>query len=137
MNLLYEYDLLIPVCPEVEGGLPVPRKPIELRISAEKVWAEKRGILTKDGMDLTLFLLNGINSIMQKLDQYIIEYAILKENSPSCGVNQIYNGTFSNKKIQGKGVFTHILQNKNIKVFNEYQVNDLKLLLQEKFDLFS
>jgi uncharacterized protein YbbK (DUF523 family) len=58
--------------------------------------------------------------------------AILTENSPSCGSQQIYDGSFSSSKITGVGVTTALLENNNIKVFNQYQLDDLELYLQSQ-----
>ena len=118
-NLVNFYNL-IPFCPEVEGGLKIPRDPSE--ISGEKVISIKGKDVTKNfnaGAFLAL-------SICKKMN---IKLAILKEESPSCGVNKIHNGTFKNILVNGIGVTTKKLLENNIKVINE---NDALKLLQEK-----
>ncbi|MCB0313913.1 MAG: DUF523 domain-containing protein, partial [Calditrichaeota bacterium] len=60
-----------------------------------------------------------------------IRMAILKESSPSCGSQLIYDGSFSGRKIKGSGVTTTLLENNRIKVFNEYQIEDAAIFLQQ------
>ena len=58
-----------------------------------------------------------------------VKYAVLKENSPSCGVNKIYDGTFQNNLKKGQGVTTQILLKQGIKVFNEKEIDKLVEIL--------
>ena len=61
-----------------------------------------------------------------------VKYAILKENSPSCGSNKIYDGSFTGKKVIGKGITTALLEKEGIKVFNEKQIDELINILTQK-----
>ena len=118
-NLVNFYNL-IPFCPEVEGGLKIPRDPSE--ISGDKVISIK-------GKDVTRNFNAGAFLALSICKQMNIKLAILKEESPSCGVNKIHDGTFKNVIINGRGVTTKKLIDNNIKVINE---NDALKLLQEK-----
>ena len=89
---------IIPVCPEVTGGLPVPRVPVELKNGRA---------INRNGEDVTDFFLKGVEIEMTKMQD--IDLAILQSRSPSCGCKQIYDGTFSKTLIDGKGMFAQAL----------------------------
>lgn len=116
---LMEYFDLVPFCPEVEGGLKIPRLKSEIRFG--RVINEKEKEVTKyfkKGAELAL-------NLCRYLD---IEIAILKENSPSCGLYHIYNGYFENHLIKGSGFTTTLLKQNGIRVLNE---NEIPLLIEE------
>lgn len=114
-KLKEKYDLVI-FCPEVEGGLPTPRNPSE-RIG-EKV-------LMNSGKDVTKNYSDGAHKALAICKYLDINLAILKERSPSCGVKQIYDGTFSNTLIDGQGYTTELLTKNGIKVISEDDINTL------------
>ena len=91
---------VIPVCPEVTGGMPTPRVPVELKDSKA---------INRDGEDVTEFFQRGVEKAMEKLDGQNIDLAILQPRSPSCGCKQIYDGTFTKTLIDGKGMFAQAL----------------------------
>ena len=114
-DLLEKYEL-VPFCPEVEGGLPTPRKPSERK--SDKV-------INNAGKDVTRNFQLGAEKALNICKYLNIKIAILKENSPSCGVNQIYDGNFKNKLIKGEGVTTELLRKNGIAVYNEKQIEEL------------
>ncbi|GAB4181002.1 MAG: DUF523 domain-containing protein [Calditrichia bacterium] len=129
-NIIDEFENLmdlIPVCPEVEGGLPVPRCPAELSCEISQILTTKQGIVNRDGVDVTGLFLNGIAVITDRVNLESVYLAILKENSPSCGVRYIYDGSFTGRKIKGHGIFTHLLQQMKIPVFSD---KELELAIQ-------
>ena len=89
---------VIPVCPEVAGGLPIPRVPVELKDGKA---------INRNGEDVTEFFCRGVEKEMSKMQD--IDLAILQPRSPSCGCKQIYDGTFSKTLIDGKGMFAQAL----------------------------
>lgn len=91
---------VIPVCPEVAGGLPTPRVPIELK--------DGRAI-NRDGEDVTDAFRKGAAISLAKVQEAGIDLAILQPRSPSCGSKQIYDGTFTKTLIDGKGMFAQAL----------------------------
>src|SRR5574344_2270211 len=91
---LLEKCELVPFCPEVEGGLPIPRDPSERK---------KDLVLTKDKKNVTRNFQKGAELALNICQYLGIHIAILTEYSPSCGVNQIHDGTFSNRLIAGSG----------------------------------
>ena len=114
-KLLEKYEL-VPFCPEVEGGLPIPRHPSEQR--GEQVINDIDEDVTDEferGADLALNICLYLK----------ITKAILKERSPSCGVHSIYDGTFSHKVIPGMGVTAALLKRKGIEVYSEDEIGSL------------
>ncbi|MGC8742171.1 MAG: DUF523 domain-containing protein [Candidatus Sumerlaeaceae bacterium] len=101
----------IPVCPEQLGGLPTPRPPAEIvGGSGEDVLEGGARVLTADGRDVTENFLRGAREVLRLAELVRPELIILKERSPSCGVRQIYDGTFSGTLRAGCGVTTALLR---------------------------
>jgi len=98
---------VIPVCPEVAGGLPVPRVPVEL---------EGGRAINRDGEDVTAFFQRGVEEEMKKMQG--IDLAILQPRSPSCGCKQIYDGSFTKALINGKGMFAQALADAGISMMD-------------------
>jgi len=114
---------IMSTCPEMAGGLPVPRIPAEInKGNAEAVLQGKSVILNKDGGDVTDAYLNGAEKTLALCMQYNIRVAILKEGSPSCGVVCVNDGSFSGHKIEGQGVTARLLSRHGISVFSEEQI---------------
>ncbi|MGM9858973.1 MAG: ECF transporter S component [Bacilli bacterium] len=122
LNELKKYYELVPVCPEVDGGLPTPRIPSE--ISNDKV-------INKEYEDNTSYFKKGAEIALSICKEQNITKALLKSNSPSCGSNKIYDGTFTSTLIDGDGVTAKLLKENQIKVFTE---NDIDELLPKKKD---
>lgn len=124
-NLIDKFDLLNElfdlylVCPEVDGGLSTPRNPSE--INGDLVYMNN---LT----DVTESFNKGANIALNTAINNNITIALLKDGSPSCGSKQIYDGTFSDKKIPGQGITTRLLLKHNIKIYNE---NEIDILIKE------
>lgn len=89
------------VCPEVMGGLPVPRVPSEI-VDGE--------VTSRDGRNVDREFRLGARLALEKAQRENVELVILQSRSPSCGVKQVYDGTFSGKKVPGQGVFAQLLQ---------------------------
>ena len=103
----------ITVCPEVSGGLSTPRDPSEI-ISIRPL-----KVINNKGKDVTNNFINGSYIEWEKIKKEEIICAILKERSPSCGVLNRYDGTFTSTIIKGSGVFASLLKEKGIKVYSE------------------
>lgn len=95
------------VCPEVLAGLGIPRTPIEI----------VDGILTdKNGHDVDAPLRAAVAELLEHLPE--VDCALLQSRSPTCGVNQVYDGTFTGRLIPGSGVFAQALREKGIRVID-------------------
>lgn len=99
----------IPVCPEMMGGLPCPRVPSERT-------ADDSRVITKEGGDVTEAFRTGAEETLRMARLYGCTQAILKAKSPSCGVGQIYDGTFSGTLRTGFGVTAQLLRENGIAV---------------------
>lgn len=113
---LKEIHNLIPVCPEIYGGLGIPRNPNE--IVGEKV-------MCKDGKDVTKEFYNGAIETLKLAKLYDCKLAILKERSPSCGYEKIYDGTFTSNVIDGNGIAADMLASNGIEVIGESKIKKL------------
>jgi uncharacterized protein YbbK (DUF523 family) len=92
---------LISVCPEVEGGLPTPRPPAEVKGDQ---------VLRENGVDVTSQFIKGSEFCRDKGISEKVTLAILKSRSPACGCGQIYNGSFTKTLVEGDGIFTQTLK---------------------------
>jgi uncharacterized protein YbbK (DUF523 family) len=112
-----EEGRFVTVCPEVFGGLPVPR--------AE---AQRRGdkVVTIDERDVTAEYTAGAEEAVRLALEHDVVCAILKAKSPSCGNEQIYDGTFTRTLIDGEGVAAEMLRKAGIKVFSEKQLEEAR-----------
>ena len=122
---------LIAVCPEVEGGMPVPRAPAEIKNGDGKlVLGGKSRVIDSEGEDVTnSFIKGSLKALKMALDNDCVA-AILTEHSPSCGSNRIYDGTFTKTKRDGMGVTASMLEQNHIPVFNQEQLEDLQEYLE-------
>ncbi|MFA1545860.1 DUF523 domain-containing protein [Actinomadura chokoriensis] len=121
---------LVPFCPEVSGGLAVPRPPAEIigGDGADVLDGTAR-ILTDAGDDVTVEFLRGARLALDTARRSGARVAVLKEGSPSCGGHRIYDGTFTGTSSPGAGVTTALLQRSGIKVFSEDDLNAVQSFL--------
>lgn len=97
---------VVPVCPEVLGGLPVPRPPAEI-VAGE--------VRTRDGASVDdAYRLGSARSLRRIEDAGGCDLAVLQPRSPSCGVREVYDGSFSGCLVPGRGVFAEELHARGI-----------------------
>ena len=120
VELMQEAEL-IPVCPEVLGGLATPRQP-----------AERRGgrVVTVNGGDVTAQYQKGAQEVLQLARLFSCPCAVLKERSPSCGCGMIYDGSHTGTLTEGNGVAAGLLLAENIRVFGETSVPECQEFLR-------
>ena len=106
IELMKEHDL-VPVCPEQLGGLPTPRPGAQRR---------ENKVITQEGKDVTKEYQRGAEEVLRLAKELGIKKAILKARSPSCGVDTIYDGTFTNTLIERDGVTAELLRKNGIQV---------------------
>lgn len=126
---------VISVCPEVDAGMSVPRAPAEiLGGDGHDVLSGVGVVVDNTGMDVTAYFSKGARAALALCDKHNISVAVLTENSPSCGSSAIYDGRFSNQKINGVGVTTALLRSNGIDVFSQHNIeNANKALLRKAF----
>lgn len=118
-----EEGRFIPVCPEVFGGLPVPRTD-----------AQRKGdkVISRTGTDVTEEYVKGAAEALRLARENCVVCAVMKEKSPSCGSSRIYDGTFCGKLVKGQGLATELLRDNGFKVFSEEQLDEVEKLLAKK-----
>ena len=106
---LGEWHELIPVCPEEMGGLPTPRLPSEIvdgtvrNIRGESVDEEFR---------------RGAQEALKVAREEAVDMIVLQPRSPSCGVHEIYDGSFTGKRIPGSGIFAAMAVEEGFRVMD-------------------
>ena len=111
------------ICPEQLGGLTTPRKPSEIEnIGGKEVLDGNSKVISCEGKDVTENFIMGARESLKIAKMFNCRQAILKEGSPSCGCNLIYDGTFEHKKIPGMGVTAALFDENNIEVFSEKEL---------------
>ena len=98
---------IIEVCPEVAAGMPIPRPAVEILNGR---------VVRQDGSDWDDVYRKGVEVVLNQLKHEDIDYAVLQSRSPTCGVKQIYDGTFSKKRIDGQGILAKALAERGIKL---------------------
>ena len=123
VTMLEKYNVkIVKICPECFAGLPIPRVPSEIR--EDKVFS-------KDGRDITEEFLSGAEKTYQIAKRKQVDFAILKERSPSCGSSFIYDGSFSGKVIEGQGLTAKKLSKENIIIFSEENLEEIEKYLEK------
>lgn len=107
---------LIPVCPEILGGLPTPREPAEISVGR---------VRTISGIDVTEQYGRGAAESLRLSLLFGCSAALLKERSPSCGAGMVYDGTFSGKLVPGDGFTARLLRSRGIRVIPESGIGEL------------
>lgn len=124
VKTLMEVADLVPVCPEIFGGLPTPRVP------AERTGSQ---VVTRDGADVTKQYEKGAREAGRLAKLFSCSCALLKERSPSCGHGRIYDGTHSKTLTDGDGMTAEYLIAQGIPVFGESQTAECREYLEGKF----
>ena len=104
-----EGKAVIEVCPEVAAGLGIPRTPIEIANGT---------VLSRDGENVDGVLREAVRGILEQLQGEDIECAVLKSRSPTCGVRQVYDGTFSGRLVDGAGILAQALKDAGYRVID-------------------
>lgn len=100
---------VLPICPEMMAGLGCPRTPMEI----------VDGVLTdRNGNNVDTAMREAVTRALEMLRKEEIQCAVLKSRSPTCGVNEIYDGSFSGKRIPGSGVLAKALQDEGYRVID-------------------
>ena len=100
---------VLPICPEMMAGMGCPRTPIEI----------VNGVLMdRNGNNVDAAMRKAVAQAMELIGQEDIQCAILQSRSPTCGVNQIYDGSFSGKLVPGSGVLAQALKNAGYRVMD-------------------
>ena len=105
---------ILTICLEMMAGMGCPRTPIEIVDGV---------LMDRNGNNVDAPMREAVDSAMALIGKEDIQCAILQSRSPTCGVNQIYDGSFSGKLIPGSGIFAQALREAGYHVMD---VEDLK-----------
>ncbi|MFN3985235.1 MAG: DUF523 domain-containing protein [Rhodocyclaceae bacterium] len=127
----HELGRIVPLCPESAGGLPTPRPPAEIQPGAggPQLLAGGARVIGSDGGDFTTAFVAGAHHALALCRAHRIRVAVLKQGSPSCGSNVIYDGRFAGSRIPGQGVTAALLTEAGIQVFDEHGLAHAEHLL--------
>ena len=114
-RLKARYDL-VPVCPEVLGGLPIPHEPSE-RVGDR--------VLSRSGEDVTAAFRLGAEKTLEIARRRGARLAVLKERSPSCGWGAVYDGAFTGTVVPGNGVAAELLARGGVSIYGESRIREL------------
>lgn len=104
---------VIEVCPEMLAGLGTPRTPIEIRDGE---------VVSRDGVSVDKVIRDAVAQVLESIKDEPIEFCILKSRSPTCGVHQVYDGTFSGILVDGAGVLAQALQDAGYRVLDDEDI---------------
>ena len=125
-----EEGRVVPLCPEVAGGLPTPRAAAEIPGGqGGQVLDGIAAVITTDGEDVSAQFLEGARQALELVHKHGIRVAVLKANSPSCGNLLTYDGTFSGVKVSGEGVTAALLKRHGVRVFSELELVEAAVTL--------
>jgi uncharacterized protein YbbK (DUF523 family) len=112
-----EEGRLVPICPEVAGGLSTPRPAAEITRTPGGL-----RVLTADGLDRTPAFERGASAAVHECASGRIRVAVLKDGSPSCGTRIVYDGTFSGTRVEGQGLAAARLRAEGVAIFSEADI---------------
>ncbi len=125
-----EEGRVVPLCPEVAGGLPTPRAAAEIPGGqGGEVLDGTAAVITTDGEDVSAQFFEGARQALELVQKHGIRVAVLKANSPSCGNLLTYDGTFSGVKVSGEGVTAALLKRHGVRVFSELELAEAAVTL--------
>jgi len=113
-------NLLIHICPEVLGGLKIPRYPAEKK---DGKW------INSIGEDVTENYLEGSKKALEFIKENKVDFVILKTKSPACGLNEIYDGTFTKTFVKDNGCFAELCLKEGYQVFTQHDLEEIKKVL--------
>lgn len=120
---LVDNNEAIMICPEVLGGMSIPRLPCEIKDGR---------VIDIDGKDKTKEYKQGAKKSLEILKKYNVDVVLLKALSPSCGKGCIYDGSFSHTVIEGNGITCQLLQDNGIMVFNEDKIDEFLKYIERR-----
>ena len=116
LKAMVERGEAVPICPEVLGGLGIPRDPCERRGGA---------VVSCKGRKVTAEYSKGADVAVSLAERNGCKMALLKEKSPSCGSGVIYDGTFTGRLIAGDGLAAERLKARGVRVRGESEVDEI------------
>lgn len=104
----------LPICPETMGGLTAPRPPAEIQPDGS--------VIDRDGRDVTAQFQAGAQAVLELAQTHAPDLVICKANSPSCGCGQVYDGSFTGRRVPGNGIAAQTLLDAGYSVCTEAEL---------------
>lgn len=123
LDIWQKQGRLVAICPEVAGGLSVPRPAAEIQSNGL--------VLSQTGEDVSQAFLLGAQRALDLAQEQQCRFALLKARSPSCGSGFTYDGSFKARLIERDGLSAKLLKEKGIAVFTDLQLDELELCLMQ------
>lgn len=111
---------VVPICPESLSGIGTPRPPVELKDGKA---------YDVNGKDVDKIYRHGVERALALIENEAIDFAVLQSRSPTCGVHEIYDGTFTGKLVEGRGIFARALADTGIPVYDASDIENIKRIL--------
>jgi uncharacterized protein YbbK (DUF523 family) len=126
-----EEGRLITICPELAGGMSVPRPPAEIEnaMTGADVLAGLARVVEVTGGDVTADFIAGAHQALEFAQSHGCTHALLIDGSPSCGSGFIYDGAFAGRRHAGNGVTAALLEGAGIRVFSDRRIDELEMLV--------
>jgi uncharacterized protein YbbK (DUF523 family) len=126
-----EEGRLVTICPELAGGMSVPRPPAEIEngLTGADVLAGRARVMEITGGDVTAAFIDGARKTLEFARAHGCTHALLIDGSPSCGSGFIHDGSFDGRKHAGNGVTAAVLEGAGIKVFSDSRIEELDAFL--------
>ena len=106
---------VLPICLEMMAGMGCPRTPIEIVDGV---------LMDRDGNNVDAAMGEAVAKAMAQIRNEEIQCAILQSRSPTCGVNQVYDGSFSGRLIPGSGIFAQALREAGYRVLDAEEIKE-------------
>jgi len=134
LDLWREEGRVVPFCPEAAVGLPVPRPPAEIVGGADgaRVVSGEVRIVDIEGRDVTAAYLEGARAALARSRSMECRFALLKDDSPSCGRSRVHDGDFRGRTVPGRGVAAAVLETAGVRVFPPDRIDELVRSLAER-----
>jgi uncharacterized protein YbbK (DUF523 family) len=122
---------IVPLCPEIAAGFPTPRPPAEIRGGADgaAVLEGRAQVVEQGGNDVSSLYVDGARIALELARENGCRFAVLTDGSPSCGSTFVYDGSFSGRRLAGRGTTTALLEAAGICVYSEHGIAELDRLL--------
>ena len=122
---------VVQICPEVAAGFSTPRPAAEIRGAADAVLHGQGRVVEQTGNDVTALYLEAGQLALEVARETGCRYAVLTDGSPSCGSSFVFDGSFSGRRVAGRGTTAALLEANGIRVFSEDSIGDLDDLLNK------
>jgi uncharacterized protein YbbK (DUF523 family) len=127
-----EEGRVVPLCPEVAAGFPTPRPAAELEGSSDgaAIFEGRARVVEDGGADVSELYRVAAAIALEEAQRNGCRFALLTDGSPSCGSSFVHDGSFTGRRVAGRGSTTAMLEKHGIRVFAETEIDALDAILR-------